>query len=500
MINFLDKFNSNRKFILSNLLILFILFNFLISDWNCRRDLSKNNRFNLTESTSKVINSLEEKLFIDAFYSVDVPGMHQARLNLAKEVLKEIAGVNTKKVDLRFYDPDSSDSVRKKAAEAGIRSFPLEKLERGSREEKLAFFGLKLTLGTKTEVIPIAYAAENIEYQILTTLKKMTKKGNSSGLAIIKAPGASTFPDPQMGGGSKDTFGIVIHKAYSPENGEPGEVNINEEPVTEEFTTLLWVGAPELTDKGKYHIDQFLMRGGNLVIFSKTMDFTLPNARRQQMMGGGGNEGIATPILAATSLAEFTEKYGFKVQSDLILEPESSMVTSSFVQVKPGVFAPYHYPLWPIASKDNKNLSSTNLLTSNSSALLLPWVSSIETFPDKQPEAKIEPVVLSTRKADKKTDFIMIGEEQIANVEMNPLGQNLPLGIHIKGRLKSSFTKDTIPNDVDGNNFKEKSPEGKEIQIFVLGTPYLVSDFLISDQYFEVFQKTNLPFFMNLLD
>jgi ABC-type uncharacterized transport system involved in gliding motility auxiliary subunit len=496
MISFFDKFNNHKSFIVTNTILLFFLFNLLVSDWNCRKDLSKENRFNLTASTEKVLNSLDEKLYIDAFYSEDVPGMHKARLNLAREVLKEIASVNRKKVELRFYNPDTSESDRKKAAEAGIRSFPLEKLERGAREEKLAFFGIRLTLGSKIEVIPVGYAAENLEYQVLTSIKKMSRKRNQSALAILKANGASTAPEPGPMN-NKDTFGITIHKAYSPENGEPAEINVNEEPITEEFQTLLWVGAPELTDKGKFHIDQFLMRGGSLVILAKTMDFTLPS-RRQTM--GMGNEGIATPIPSSNSIALFTENYGFKVNSELILEPEKSMVTNSFIQIQPGVFAPYHYPLWPIASMDAKMLSKTNPITSGSSAILLPWVSGIETYQDKQPEANFETIIQSSPEADRKTEFVMIGEEQIANVEIKPNGTPIKLGVLIKGKLKSAFSKNTIPQGLNKDTFLEKTKDDKTSQILVIGTPYLISDFLITDQYFEVFQKTNLPFFMNLMD
>ncbi len=496
MISFFDQFNNHKSFIITNTILLFVLSNLLVSDWNCRKDLSRENRFNLTASTEKVLNSLEEKLYIDAFYSEDVPGMHKARLNLAREVLKEIASVNRKKVEIRFYNPDTSESDRKKAAEAGIRSFPLEKQERGAREEKLAFFGIRLTLGSKTEVIPVGYAAENLEYQVLTSIKKMSRKGNQSSLAILKANGASTAPEPGPMS-NKDTFGIMIHKAYSPENGEPAEINVNEEPITEEFQTLLWVGAPELTEKGKYHIDQFLMRGGSLVVLAKTMDFALPS-RRQTM--GMGNEGIATPIPSASAIALFTENYGFKVNSEFILEPEKSMVTNSFVQIQPGVFAPYHYPLWPIASMDAKMLSKTNPITSGSSALLLPWVSGIEVYQDKQPEANFETVIQSSTDADRKGEFVMIGEEQIANVEIKPNGTPIKLGVLIKGKLKSAFSKDRIPQDLNKDAFLEKTKDDKTSQILVIGTPYLVSDFLITDQHFEVFQKTNLPFFMNLMD
>ncbi len=498
MISFFQKYNKDRNYIITQIIIFFALINLFISDFNCRKDLSKENRFDLTDSTEKIINGLTEKLYIDAFYSEDVPGAHKARLTLAKEVLKEIASVNRKKVDLRFYNPDSSESARKKANEAGIRSFPLEKLERGSAEVKQAYFGIRLTLGAKSEVIPVAYAAENIEYQVLSTLKKMTRKPGSSNLALLKANGAHTATEPIMGfNPNKDTFSAVIHEVFAKEYGTPEEVNINEEPVPEEFNILLWVGAPDLNEKGNYHLDQFLMRGGGLIVLAKTMDFTLPS--RQRGMPSFGGEGIATAHPNAEKVNQFLRKYGVEVKTDLIFEPEFSLVTNSFIQVQPGVFVPYHYPLWPVPTHDSKQLSKESLITKTSTVVFLPWTSGLEISADKQSEAKYDIVITSTKEADRQENYVMLGEEQVAMRKLTPVGINIPLAVHVHGKFKSAFTQETIPKDTKLSHI-DKTKEGKTSQLFVLGTPYLISDMFITNQHIEIMQKANIPFFFNLVD
>jgi hypothetical protein len=202
---------------------------------------------------------------------------------------------------------------RKKANEAGIRSYPLEKVERGSAEVKQAYFGIRITLGNQTEVIPVAYSAENIEYQLLNLLKKMTRKGKQSNLGIVKVEGAFNYPEPSQSS-SKDTFGVFIHKVYSPEYGEPTEVNLNQEEVNSEISTLLLVGAPRLTEQGMYHLDQYLMKGGNLIYLAETMKFSLPSGGRS-MPGMGMSDGFATAIESAKNMRDFTSNYGFEVKS-----------------------------------------------------------------------------------------------------------------------------------------------------------------------------------------
>jgi ABC-type uncharacterized transport system involved in gliding motility auxiliary subunit len=498
MIQYFSKLNKNYKFISISTFLSFFLFNYLMSDFYCRKDLSRENRFNLTDSTEKVLNSLPEKLYIDAFYSTDVPGEHKARLNLTKELIKEIANVNRKKVELRFHDPDANESDKKKATEAGIKPAQLNQQERGSVEIKQAYFGIKLTVGSKSTVIPNAYFAEAIEYQVLSSLKKMLKKNNNSTVAILKSTGAFLAPEQTQGMG-KDTFGLFVHRAFAPENGEMQEININQESVPEEIKTLLWVGSPDLTDKGKFYIDQFLMRGGNLVIFAKTFNFQMGQQNQMASMMGGGNEGLAQPAPQVNAINSFLSHYGFEVKTDMILEPEDSYaVTSLFQQLTNPNAEAFHYPLWVIPRKESGTIHPKNQITKNTSAVLLPWTSSLDIKSEKQPEAVFTTLIESTKKADKRAEFVIVSEDKVARQPINAQNTNFPLGLHIEGNLKSYFTKETIPKEVT-EAFLEKTKEGKKSQIVVFGSPYILSDMLATNDYLSLF-RANLSFVLNLLD
>lgn len=498
MIQYFSKLNKNYKFISISTFLSFFLFNYLVSDFYCRKDLSRENRFNLTDSTEKVLNSLPEKLYIDAFYSSDVPGEHKARLNLTRELIKEIANVNRKKVELRFHDPDANESDKKKATEAGIKPAQLNQQERGSVEIKQAYFGIKLTVGSKSTVIPNAYFAEAIEYQVLSSLKKMLKKNNNSTVAILKSNGAFLAPEQTQGMG-KDTFGLFVHRAFAPENGEMQEININQESIPEEIKTLLWVGSPELTDKGKFYIDQFLMRGGNLVIFAKTFNFQMGQQNQMASMMGGGNEGLAQPAPQVNSMNAFLSHYGFEIRTDMILEPDDSYaVTSIFQQLTNPNAEAFHYPLWVIPRKESGTIHPKNQITKNTSAVLLPWTSSIDIKSEKQPEATFTTIIESTKKADKRAEFVIVSEDKVAKQPINAQNTNYPLGLHIEGNLKSYFSKETIPKDVT-EAYLEKTKEGKKSQIVVFGSPYILSDMLATNDYLSLF-RANLSFVLNLLD
>ena len=498
MIEFFSKLNKNYKFISFSTFLSFFLFNYLISDFYCRKDLSRENRFNLTDSTEKVLQNLPEKLYIDAFDSSDVPGEHKARLSLTRELIKEIANVNRKKVELRFHDPDSNESDKKKATEAGIKPAQLNQQERGSVEIKQAYFGIKLTVGSKSTVIPNAYFAEAIEYQILSSLKKMLKKNNSSTVAILKTAGAFLAPEQTQGMG-KDTFGLFVHRAFAPENGEIQEINVNSESIPDEIKTVLWVGSPDLTDKGKYYIDQFLMRGGNLLIFAKTFNFQMGGQNQMAAMMGGGNEGLAQPAAEVGAINAFLSHYGIEIKTDMILEPDDSYaVTSIFQQLTNPNAEAFHYPLWVIPRKESGTINPKSQFTKNASAVLLPWTSSIDVKSDKQPGAVYTTLIESTKKADKRAEFVIVNEEKVAKQPINAQNTSFVLGLHVEGNLKSYFTTDTVPKETT-EAFIDKTKEGKKSQIVVFGSPYIVSDMLATNDYLPLF-RTNLSFVLNVID
>lgn len=492
----LIRFNSNPWFLFSQAFFIFLFLNLIVSKLDCKKDLSRSGRFEISESSRKIFQNLHSPLYIDAYYSSKIPGEYKVRLDLTKELLSEIASLGKQNVILRFYDPSESAEIAKKAIEAGITPQILEKKERGSSQIRQVFLGMTLTLGTEKKTIPFAFYAEEIEYQILTTLKKMIRKPEDVKIGILSLPESlsTVFSGFENG---KDTIGIFTDQILKEEYGIVPEIRIEEEEIPDSISILLWIGGGTLSEISSYRLDQFLMRGGNLILLFKSMDFRLAPSNRENGIGMNSiSPGIAKPTYYIEEQNRIFEYYGFRVNTDLVLDPNHSLPIGSLTEVEPGVIGKYAYPPWILAGSSDQMLSEVSQFTSPFQNLLLPWISSLTLFPDKQPKVKMETVLSTSEKAEIRSSVVAIGEKQILANPIRSGGKKITLGAALEGSFKSRF--DSVPKTFKkSNSFLKQTLEGKTTKILVIGSPYLVSDLLALPDTRKIYQESNIPFLLN---
>ncbi|MBM9499452.1 GldG family protein [Leptospira sp. 201903071] len=495
---FFLKMNSGSWFLFSQVFLIFLFTNGIIGHFVCRKDLSVSGRFEISKSTKSIFKNLNETLFIDAYYSSKIPEEYKTSLDLTKELLNELSSLGGSKVFVRFHDPDTNEDDRKKAIESGIEPQILEKNERNSSQIKQAFMGITLSLGTLRETIPVAFFAEQIEYQILTTLRKMIRNPGESGIAILKIPGVLSTEPPGPSSG-KDSVGVLVHQVLKEEYGPIPEILLNEEDVSDQIHTLLWIGSGLLSEKGAYRLDQFLMRGGNLVLLAKSMDFRMEAPNREEGIGmSPTNAGIARPTGEIEELNSIFVSYGFQVNTDIVVDLQHSLSTGPLMEIEPGVIGRFPYPAWILAGKKEKLLSEKSPFTAPLQNLLIPWSSSLNLDPTKQPNVKIEPILFASEESEVRSEIVTLGEKQILATTPKPSGEKQILGALLEGKFHSRFTKN--PNLDPASSFLSDTKEGKISRILVLGSPYIVSDLLVFPETREIYQESNIPFLLNSID
>lgn len=252
-----------------------------------RLDVTSDRVYTLSEGSKKIASQLKEPVNLRFYYSrslKDMPVVVKTYATRVQEVLQEFVSRSGGKLTLEVIDPkpDSDEEVAaRKAGLSGVRTPTGEEL----------LMGLSLQAGDKETAIPYLdpRKEEFLEYDISEALVKLTvttkpKVGILSSLPVM-GDGAPQGMPPGMGGQGGEAWVFVEQfKNFF----EVVKVDAASSKIEDDINVLVVFHPKGLPQPAEYAIDQFVMRGGRLIVavdpFSRTDLSMNPQAG---MMSGG---------------------------------------------------------------------------------------------------------------------------------------------------------------------------------------------------------------------
>lgn len=460
------EFFASRRATTALYIALFFSFSWLSYGAYIRFDLSSTGAMRISGTTKNLLRSLPEKATIELFASNDLPDEAVLVARKARDFIQEYANSSRGKVKLTILDPDSDKSAAERARALGIQQ--LDIAVRGSKKAQAQsiYFGLAISYGTKSEAINnliTLYEQQDLENQLTARIFKLVKP-NERRIAFLAGHGPFTLKK-ERNPNSLSIFAEKIATFYN----EIIEVNTSTGDIPVEVSTLIIVQPGALSALDKFRIDQFLMRGGNLIVAASGMEVNFS----QQFMASPGNP----------DLAEFLKGYGIELASDMINEPKANHFIP-FVQPMGFQLMNFPYPPWVVVTKDG--LNQENLATKGNAALIMPYTSSIKTMADKLPtgEGKFTVDILAKSSADSwaQANFAFLDparmEEMLASPKQTTGTYNL--AVMVRGKFTSQFATQAPPKEAGPTWFKAAE---KEANILVLGSPFVFSNltFILSE-------------------
>jgi ABC-type uncharacterized transport system involved in gliding motility auxiliary subunit len=245
--------------------------------------------------------------------------------------------------------------------------------------------------------------------------------------------------------------------------GDLMEVNTSTMDIPGEVSTLIILQPGALSPMDKFRIDQFLMRGGNLIVAASGMEVGFG----QQFMASTANP----------DLTEFLKGYGIELGADMINEPKANHFIPFVQPINAFQVVKFPYPPWVVVTKDG--LSQESLVTKGNAALIMPYTSSVKTIPEKLPtgEGKFKVEVLAKSTADSwaQANFAFLDPSRMEDMLSAPK-QNVGtynLAVMVKGKFNSQYATQAPPKEAPTSWLKSSD---KEATILVLGTAYAISN------------------------
>jgi ABC-type uncharacterized transport system involved in gliding motility auxiliary subunit len=499
------KIFNHKVFIYINILILFVLINGIAYSLNIKWDFSKGKVNTLSESTSRVLKKLKYPLLIEAYISRDIPGQLVAQIQPIIYLLEDIKRVGKEKIRLKIISPITEEE-RSLATKRGIQGIPIEEADLHKASVRMGYFGIYLQYGDKSTTISLVEQGGivgNFEYLFLKEVKRFFQDEKTiSGIGYVRGNGTLQMRRWQSRlDQDKDNL-YAFKNLIEKDLGQIKEIELNG-PIPETIETLILAGLPKLSSSEQFYLDQFLLRGGNLVLFLKGFDFTIspPNPQFLQFGISSGSRGFTTIPEEVKQWNEFLSNYGLQIQERIVLEPALAVPE---VDILGQYLGRYPNPSWAFYSQESDNINTEHDLTKNISYVIFPWFSDLSYDPQKQPEVKYYVLVKTTPKAILRTetslslkDLQFVGQKPLQEGESFS-NASLPVMILAQGKFRSAFKE--IKSKELASSFLEGQLANTEGKILLIGTPYLVSDIFFRNEANIEYFKVNYSFVQNLLE
>jgi len=298
---------------------------FLGSRYHARLDLTGDRLFTLTDSTKRVIQGLDDRLLIECYFSPEskLSTAYQERRRALNNFLDELVQMSDGKVVLQRFDPQDDQMVKEKAERLGIQGITIGDRGDASFSYKELWQGLRMMYGAdRQDVIPfVSFHGQSLsptamwEAEFTPKIKALTveQKTKIGVLAFATEAGQRSpygGPPPTQAKGFTQ-LSEVVKGSYELEN-----VTLNEGAlVPEDIGTLMLIRPKRLTDRQMYALDQFLMRGGNLVVFADTAEVEIGQQRTFRTRKVTYN----APDASLKFLDQLAH-YGAKVENKIVVE------------------------------------------------------------------------------------------------------------------------------------------------------------------------------------
>lgn len=498
---------NHRYFIYFNIFILFVLINAIAYGINLKWDLSRGDINSISESTEKVLRNLKYPLLIEAYISKDVPGQLIAQLQPIIYILEDIQRTGKDKISLKIINP-SNQELQQLATKRGIQGIPIEEQSLDKASVRLGYFGVFIQYGDKSNTISLVEQGglvSNFEYVFLKELKKLivNNENNLSGIGYLKVQGSSEIRrwETRL---DQNKDNLYAFKTFlEKEMGQWKEVDLKEN-VPDTVETLLVTGLPELTLEQQVYLDQFLLRGGNIVFMLKGFDFTIspPNPQYMQLGISSGSRGFTMIPEGVKKWNEFLAKYGLEIKERILLEPNLAVPE---VDILGQYLGRYPNPSWALYSKEQDNILTNSELSNYLSYVIMPWFSDVSYNEKAQPQVKYYVLIQSSKKAViKKETSLSLSDLQFALKDESEISNaNLPVMLLLQGKFVSAFKENYKELNISKElkeNFLTGQIGNTESKIIFIATPYLVSDIFFRNESNVEYFKINFAFVQNILE
>ncbi|WP_420318327.1 gliding motility-associated ABC transporter substrate-binding protein GldG [Ekhidna sp.] len=494
---------ETRKIIILQSIVVILsvwLVNQLANKFRLQFDLTEEKRYTISDATKSLLQSLNEDVYFEVYLAGELPSNFERFKKSIGEMLDQFVIESNNRIQFKFTDPAQATNLQARnqfyqsLIDKGIQATNLNyKNADGDKMEKLIFPGALASKGINEVPVNLLKGSsaagpegilnqsiEGLEYELASSIALLID-GGTKRVAYI------------TGHGSPDSLDIAGFRSTVLSKFDLFNVSLSGRSELSGYDAVV-IGKPTMpfSEREKYLVDQYLMRGGNLIYFIDALSVNMDSA--------SGEGTVAIPY--ETNLTDQLFKYGVRINQNYVLDVNSGQfpVVSGNIGNQPQIQM-IPWPFFPVLTNFSKHPSVRNL-----DAILGRFVSEIDTVKAKG--------IRKTPLIDTSPYTKLLGPP--VRVAFNDLRDELQpdrftdgpktVGYLLEGKFNSLYANRLVPSGFNKDDFIENGEPGK---VIVIGDGDIIRNDLDPETGeplglgVEPFTKTtyaNEEFVLNLLD
>ncbi|MCB0359494.1 MAG: GldG family protein, partial [Bdellovibrionales bacterium] len=325
-------------------------------------DLTEDRLYSLSSGSKNILQTIQDPITLRYYFSADESSEIPA-LSLygdrVENLLREYERAGNGAIRLEVIDPRPDTEAEEWAQRFGLT--PLT-----SPTGTPLYFGLVAmnSLGEE-QVIPFfdARRQEYMEYDITKLILTLTRTEQPT-IGILSTLPMNAASQPELQQREPWVFLDMLRSTWKVE-----EIPITATTIDDSIDALLVVHPVNLSDETLFAIDQFVLKGGGLLVLADPYNQLYQDTRPSN--AGNSTMNFFTPIVSS-DLNKLTKKWGISVDEGKVIVDAKLAVP---VSASPGA-PPQPFGYWLGLTHDQVN--SDDLAVGSLETLLLPWTGSLQ--------------------------------------------------------------------------------------------------------------------------
>jgi len=394
MVNMEKQQNKRRNMkrnsliqLLSGVLII-VLINIIGSFIFTRFDLTSEKRYSLSPSTKELLKEIDDIVYFRVYLEGDFPAGFKRLRNATKEMLDEFRAWN-KNIQYEFVNPSGSENEKERndtyqlLVEKGLQPTNLQVSTKEGREQQVIFPGalasyrsnelavelLNSQIGVSPEEV-LNNSVQALEFRLASAIRDLTVI-NKPTVAFIRGHGELENRDIYDIGqalSKQYAVGVVSIGGQLSSLTKRDSVSADKTRIINKYDAII-IAKPDsaFTEKDKFIIDQFIMRGGKVLWLIDPVFATMDS-----LQSTNTTLGIALDL----NLDDMLFNYGVRLNPDLVMDLNALPIPLRTGQVgsQPKIdFFPWYY--FPVVTP-----TESHPIVKNLNAVKTEFVSSIDTI------------------------------------------------------------------------------------------------------------------------